>query len=166
VRKDIPFVVLRKASPGVRRLNQHLVTEPHSVPASADGAAQRSTVNKSTVVLPSADVPPDISIEAKSTDEENLNKLERAWLAELRGRGVRNIGIQNITLKIADHCRYTPDFTGIDADNRRCAWETKGFFRDDAKVKLKVAARQFRHLLTFYLVTRKKREWLVEIVNP
>lgn len=117
------------------------------------------------------DIAPDISIAANSTDESKLNKLEAAWLAEMRYRGIRNIGIQDITLKLGDDCRYTMDFTGIDPhkNNLRCAFEVKGgLFRDDAKVKLKVAAREFRHVFTFFLVTRdnKSKVWTVEQVNP
>src|SRR5258708_1512548 len=76
-----------------------------------------------------------------TTDEAKLNKLERDYLAHLRLQGKTWIGVQNITLKLGDDCRYTPDFWTLSVDELT-AWEVKGFFRDDAKVKLKVAARQ------------------------
>ncbi len=45
------------------------------------------------------------------TEEEKLNKTERAFLAHQRMlMPDRYIGIQNITLKLADDCRLTPDF--------------------------------------------------------
>jgi len=81
---------------------------------------------------------------AQTTDEEKLNKTERGWLGVLRTRPeIVHIGIQDHTLKLADNCRYTPDFMSLDADGQVTFWEVKGFFRDDAKVKVKVAARKF-----------------------
>jgi len=100
----------------------------------------------------------------ESTDEEKLNKTERAYLAFLRSRRVRWIGIQNITLKLADDTRYTPDFWTIDDCNMLNAIEVKGFFRDDAKVKLKVAARQFP-FVTFWVVRRDGTGWTNEHVK-
>lgn len=82
-----------------------------------------------------------------TTDEAKLNKTEAAFLAVLQKGmvGVRHswVGVQNITLKLADDTRYTPDFFGLCEDGNLIAYEVKGFFRDDAKVKIKVAARMF-----------------------
>ena len=77
-----------------------------------------------------------------STDEAKLNKTERAYLGYLRALGHPWIGIQNITLKLADDCRYTPDLSTLDVGGFTF-WEVKGHMRDDAKVKLQVAARLF-----------------------
>lgn len=100
----------------------------------------------------------------QSTDEANLNKLERAWLLTMRARRLENIGIQNITLKLADRCRYTPDFSAI-VNGEFTFFETKGFFRDDAKVKIKSAARIFRWA-KFVLVEKKKGQWVETSINP
>lgn len=84
-----------------------------------------------------------------TTDEENLNKLEAAFWEWLQ-KGVKSgvfvwIGCQNMTLKLADDVRYTPDFSAVLADRSFVFYETKGaHFWDDAKVKLKIAAREYR----------------------
>jgi hypothetical protein len=96
--------------------------------------------------------------ERPNTDEEKLNKTERAWLSHLRLLHYPWIGIQCITLKLGYDCRYTPDFTTIGPSGQLQAWETKGFFRDDAKVKLQVAARLYRWI-DFVLVIRKDGKW-------
>lgn len=83
-------------------------------------------------------------IVAQTTDEANLNKTERAFYDLLkRNPEAAKVGIQNHTLKLADDTRYTPDFAVLQADGQIVFYETKGFWRDDAKVKIKVAARQF-----------------------
>ncbi len=104
----------------------------------------------------------------ESTDEQKLNKLERAWLAELHTRGYAFIMCQAVTLKLGFDTRYTVDFTALSPEGKRVAFETKGpFFREDAQVKLKTAARMFRHLFTFYLVTKPKgKDWIITEVKP
>jgi hypothetical protein len=49
-----------------------------------------------------------------------------------------------VTLKLADDCRYTPDFMVIADDDVVEFHEVKGgFWRDDAKVKIRVAAQMY-----------------------
>jgi hypothetical protein len=99
-----------------------------------------------------------------TTDEDKLNKLERRWLAHMRALNMQEIGIQSLTLKIGDDCRYTPDFTAI-TDGHLVAYETKGFMRDDAQVKIKVAARKFRWI-EFVLVTEANHQWIETPIKP
>ena len=100
----------------------------------------------------------------KSTDEEKLNKLEAAWLAVLRGQGYDWIGIQNITIKLADDCRYTPDFSTV-GNGIIKVFECKGFMRDDALVKIKVAARLFPWI-RFILVTKSDGKFQQQLIKP
>lgn len=100
-----------------------------------------------------------------SNDEAKLNKTERAWLDELRIRNPKFLGVQSMTFKLGDDCRYTPDFVEISQEDKFIAWEVKGFMRDDALVKLKVAARMFP-FLDFYIVKRIKGSWETKKVNP
>ena len=99
-----------------------------------------------------------------STDEAKLNKTERAFLSYLRLRQTANISIQAITLKLADDCRYTPDFFSVEG-GLPTFWEVKGFWRDDARVKIKVAARLFLWA-HFVAVQRIKGEWKYEEIKP
>lgn len=109
------------------------------------------------------DAPVNIELRP-TTDEEKLNQMKKDWLAVLRARGYSWIGIQNMTFKIGDDCRYTPDFVVL-ASGRLVAYETKGFLRDDALVKLKTAARQFSWLLIIK-VERKNGNWIETEIKP
>lgn len=107
--------------------------------------------------------PPSFEIEP-STDEAKLNKTEAAWLAVLRSRGCAWIGIQEITIKLGDDCRYTPDFEVIH-EGAYYFYEVKGFMRDDARVKVQTAARLYRWA-RFIVVTREKGQWIETPVKP
>ena len=65
-----------------------------------------------------------------------------------------------ITLKLGDDCRYSPDFMVVLPNGEIEMHETKGFFRDDAKVKLRVAAAMFP--FRFWLVRLVKGRWEFE----
>lgn len=100
-----------------------------------------------------------------STDERKLNKTERAYLDYLRALNPQWLGIQNITLKLGYDTRYTPDFFGIDTLGVIHAREVKGFWRDDAKVKIKVAARLFPWI-KFTVAMKTKTGWSHTEVKP
>lgn len=99
-----------------------------------------------------------------STDVDKLNKTERAWYAYISRQGHAWVGVQNVTLKLGDDCRYTPDFVVVTADGLAIAYEVKGFMRDDAQVKLKTAARQFPWF-KFVLVKMTKGQFTQEEIN-
>ena len=107
---------------------------------------------------------------AKSRIRQNakgLNKTEQAFADYLSARyASQHIHAQAVTLKLANGCRYTPDFL-VTAENEAVhAYEVKGFLRDDAAVKIKVAARLFR-FITFSLVTKGERgAWSIAEVLP
>lgn len=110
-------------------------------------------------------VPPGTNlVPVKTTDEEKLNKLERDWLRQLRLTHTE-VHIQAMTLKLADDTRYTPDFHVIDPNGQLVCYETKGHMRDDARVKIFVAARTFLHF-RFVLVTREQGQWNELPVKP
>ena len=100
------------------------------------------------------------------TDEAKLNKTERAYLAYLRRLNPPYIGIQNITLKLADDCRLTMDFSYINANGRMTFVDTKGgFWREDAKIKVKVAARIYRWA-DFIVAHKEGVIWREELIKP
>lgn len=87
-----------------------------------------------------------------------LNKLETAFLELLRERFPGcNILAQDITLRIGNGVRYTPDFA-VFGDGLVEFFEVKGHMRDDAAVKIKVAASQFP-AWAFWLVWKSKGAW-------
>lgn len=145
-------------SESVRRLNGLSGHDALTVGASeqAGGIKVAGDQSKSLISHPSA----------ISTDEAKLNKTERAYLAYLRtDRPHDMIHIQSLTLKLADDCRYTPDFVTVDYAGETIGWEVKGFMRDDALVKIKVAARMFLWI-RFVLVRRIKGQWEFQEVKP
>lgn len=91
-----------------------------------------------------------------------LNKTEQAFLEHLqRTFPESTIHVQAITLKLANGVRYTPDFVvahpaGGEGKAEWFAYETKGFMREDAAVKIKCAAKEYSEM-TFILVTRRGR---------
>jgi hypothetical protein len=70
-----------------------------------------------------------------------MNKTEQAFEATFLQR--KPHGFEEITLKLADDCRYTPDFWSLDPDDVLAFDEVKGFWRDDARVKIRMAADKF-----------------------
>lgn len=82
---------------------------------------------------------------------QKLNKLEARFLEWLQAYYPGDqILTQSIQLKLANGVRYTPDFVVIvkAPDNSSItyqwfAYETKGFMREDAAVKIKVAAKEY-----------------------
>lgn len=91
---------------------------------------------------------------------KGVNKLETMYATTLealkKGGAIHDWGVHRITLKLADDTRYTPDFDIVHNDGTIEFRETKGFMRDDAGVKLKVAAKEFPHY-RFTLVTRDRK---------
>jgi len=83
-----------------------------------------------------------------------LRRLNPPWL-----------GIQNITLKLADDCRLTPDFNYVCPSGRMVFVDVKGFQREDALIKMKVAARMFP-VFSFIISKRDGVSWTEEEVNP
>ena len=94
-----------------------------------------------------------------------MNKTEAAWLDELIRIGYTRIRFSAITFKLGHDCRYTPDFICFTRSGQMIAWEVKGFRRDDAMVKLRVAATVFPEV-EFILVELKKSIWVRTYISP
>lgn len=93
------------------------------------------------------------------------NKTEAAYMvlleAKKRAGEIVWYGFEAVTLKLADDTRYTPDFAVLLADMTIEMHEVKGFWRDDARVKIKVAAAMFP--FRFFAVKKEKGgAWDVE----
>lgn len=63
---------------------------------------------------------------------------------------------EKLTLKLADDTRYTPDLWVLENDGTITLEEVKGFLRDDAGVKIKVAAEMFPFRFLMYQQRAKK----------
>lgn len=93
-----------------------------------------------------------------------MNKLETQYAQhlELRKRAgeIVDYRFERMRLKLAGNTFYTPDFMVTTLD-RIEMHETKGFWEDDARVKIKVAADQFPEFL-FVAVQWKQKTWVFE----
>lgn len=73
-----------------------------------------------------------------------MNKTEAAYAATLDAR--RHAGevawfkFEGIKLRLADNTFYTPDFSVMLANGALEMHEVKGFWQDDARAKIKIAA--------------------------
>lgn len=89
-----------------------------------------------------------------------MNGTEKRRAIELEAK--RQTGLiaawwyERMTLKLADDTRYTPDFFVLETDGTITLEEVKGFMRDDAAVKIKVAASLFPFRFVLYEVRSKK----------
>lgn len=94
-----------------------------------------------------------------------MNQTEALYAEELATRklvgDIIDFGFQRVTLKLAHDTRYTPDFDVQMPDGTIEMHEVKGFWRDDAKVKIKVAARMFAYR---FIAVRKEKGYFVRDV--
>lgn len=97
-----------------------------------------------------------------------MNKTEAAYaahLALLKAAGeIQWFRFEGIKLRLADNTFYSPDFAVMAADGVLEMHEVKGFWTDDARVKVKVAADQYPFRFFAFKAEAKKRggSWVKE----
>jgi hypothetical protein len=80
----------------------------------------------------------------KTGEMNNTEAAYDAYLAQLQHAGeILWHKFEGLKFRLADNTFYTPDFTVMLADGTLQAHEVKGFWEDDARVKIKVAASLF-----------------------
>ena len=98
-----------------------------------------------------------------------LNKTERAYqdrLAALMQAGeVSWFKFEGVKLRLADNTFYTPDFAVMLANGQMEMHEVKGFWLDDARAKIKIAAElyPFRFLAVQQKPKKEGGGWSVEV---
>ena len=88
--------------------------------------------------------------EMNKTEKEFANYLQK----QLDGHKIFSFAFEPVTLKLAKDLRYTPDFLCHELDGTITMYEVKGFWRDDALAKIKMASEKFP---LFRFVSVKKR---------
>lgn len=89
-----------------------------------------------------------------------MNKSESAYAAHLEA--LKHAGavlwyrFEGIKLRLADNTFYTPDFAVMTADSVIECHEVKGFWQDDARAKIKIAADLYPFIFRAFKVRAKK----------
>lgn len=95
-----------------------------------------------------------------------MNKTEAAWSRELEAMRLAGVikcwKFTAVTFRLAQDTRYTPDFLVANPDGSIMFYEVKGFWREDARIKIKLAAELFAPLFKFVAVSRRKGRWEFE----
>lgn len=96
--------------------------------------------------------------------KRGMNKWEAAYAQHLGlfllAREIRSWKFEAVRLRLADGAWFTPDFTVWNL-NRIEFHEVKGFWREAARVRIKVAAELYPEFM-FVAVTKKSGEWVYE----
>lgn len=96
-----------------------------------------------------------------------MNKLEQEFWERLKTASFAHIWREPFKLRLAGRTFYTPDFAAAEvafAHHHVYVYEAKGFMRDDAAVKLKVAASLYP-CFTWVLARKQKRQWSCRFVD-
>jgi hypothetical protein len=93
-----------------------------------------------------------------------MNKLEERFMREVlearKAVGMcRWYDFEPLKFRLATGAWYTPDFVSF-TESGICCWETKGFWREAARVRIKVAAEKYP--FPFVAVTHEKSQWKYE----
>jgi hypothetical protein len=88
-----------------------------------------------------------------------MNKLEAEYASLFLGQ--KSHGFEQMTFRLGDDCRYTPDFWVIADDDVLELHEVKGHWMDGAKEKIRIASEMFPHF-RWKAFRRVKKVWLVE----
>ncbi|MCO6514321.1 MAG: DUF1064 domain-containing protein [Snodgrassella sp.] len=98
-----------------------------------------------------------------------MNKTEQAYEQEVLKPAMQSGQIvwyqfEGIKLKLANNTFYTPDFNVMNADGTMEMREVKGFWQDDARVKIKVAASEypFRFIAVKRIAKKNGGGWCIE----
>ncbi len=89
--------------------------------------------------------PSILALGRMKTGQMNRTEAEYAGHLEM----LKRIGeiawyrFEGMKFRLADNTFYTPDFAVMRSDGQLEMHEVKGFWRDDARIKIKVAAEQY-----------------------
>jgi hypothetical protein len=97
-------------------------------------------------------------------DRTGLNKTEASFLTALRAWNPGcDVGSQRVRLRLGNGAWYKPDSDVWQEDGALALYEVKGYGREAAFVRIKVAASLYPKI-KFFLVTRKAGQWKIEEV--
>lgn len=89
-----------------------------------------------------------------------MNSTERAYAAHLELQKAAGLiawyRFEGVKLRLADNTFYTPDFAVMLTNDEIQMHEVKGFWTDDARVKIKVAAEMYP--FRFYAIKAQSKK--------
>lgn len=136
---------------------------------SRNAAELRAVAHPRTVKIEPADsCQPKPAKKRLRQNASGLNKTEAAFFEHLKNIWPTHAHhAQAITLRLGNGVRYTPDFASFARDSGEIvAHEVKGYMRDDAAVKIKVAAALYPQI-RFRLATKAKGgTWDMQEILP
>jgi len=98
-----------------------------------------------------------------------MNKIEASYALELelrrRAGEILEWGFEDFKIRLSDNSFYTPDFRVMGVGGETEFHETKGFWREDARNKIKFAAEKYPRYRFIALQRLPKREgggWKIE----
>ncbi len=113
-----------------------------------------------------AQATPKGGLRASKSVLERLNKTEARFKRELEARRLGVVGVHRFTLRIANDCRYTPDFDVVSEAGVVYFWEVKGgHVWEDSTIKLKSAASLYP-MFRFFRAQWKAGRWVEQAVRP
>ena len=129
-----------------------------ATPGTHNGAVRREAVTPPSGPRPQ---PKDQDGDAPKY-RSKLEARYAGYIEALKFAGeIRTIRYEAVRLEIAPNTTILPDFY-VERPDRSCELhEVKGFMREDAWIKLKVAARQWPHY-RWFLITRVKGQWVTK----
>lgn len=91
---------------------------------------------------------------------KSKNGLEATFAALLEARKQAGelawYAYEPFRIRLADGCFYRPDFVTVDMEGRTEVYEVKGFMREAARLRLKIATEKLPY--PFYIVLKHKGE--------
>lgn len=101
--------------------------------------------------------------------DHNMNKTERRYAGHLESLkiagDIKDYLHEPFNIRLGKRTFYKPDFLVVNAENEIEVHEVKGYWRDDAKVKIKLAAERvpwFRFKAVYY----NANGWNEEVFEP
>lgn len=98
-----------------------------------------------------------------------MNRTEADWAKQLeilkRAGEILDFRFEGLKFRLAPSTFYTPDFFVVRADGSAELHEVKGFWRDDARVKFKVAAALYPWFTWQAIQRGKKQAWEIEVIR-
>jgi len=114
--------------------------------------------------------PSGIRAKGQTTNRAGMNSLEARYASHLQvlqqTGEIHSFCFERHNLKLADRTYYKPDFEVMLPDGSIEFHEVKGFMRDDANVKLKVAAQQFPQYVFRLVQWDRKNGWMTTTLPP